>query len=119
MFQLTGPNENDVLTVKPQGRVTKADYDEFLPQLESMLETQGKLRFFIDLNEFTGIEPSAVWQDIKFDVEHRNRYGRTSIVGTDRWAAIAARLSGLLFGAEVKYFDEAKRDEAWRWVNES
>lgn len=110
-------NENKVVTVHAGGTLTKDDYLRLLPDLEEALEKHGTLRFFITLENFTGFEPGALWEDIKFDYKHKNQYGKTAIVGDSKWEEWGTKISGLFFDSEMRFFYKGQNDEAWEWVN--
>lgn len=117
MFILDGPNENDVLTVSVSERLTKDDYQAFLPKLEKLFQQNRKLRFFIELQDFYGFEIGALWQDLKFDLKHKNQYGKAAIVGETKWEEWGTKISALFFASEMKFFPREQRDQAWQWVN--
>lgn len=117
MLRIDKLNENDVLTVTASQKLTKEDFTAALPEIGQMLDAHGKLRFFIKLEDVSGIEPGALWEDLKFDVKHRRQYGKTAVVGDRKWEEWGAKLSNVLIDAEVKYFSKDKSDDAWRWIN--
>jgi len=117
MFVLDGPNENDVLTVSISQHLTKDDYQQFLPKLEKLFQQNRKLRFFIELKDFYGFEIGALWEDLKFDLKHKNQYGKAAIVGETKWVEWGTKIAALFFASEMKFFSKEQRDEAWQWVN--
>ncbi|NNE66232.1 MAG: STAS/SEC14 domain-containing protein [Pyrinomonadaceae bacterium] len=117
MLRIGKLNENGVLTINVSGSLTKEDFDRHLPELEILLEQQDMLRFFIKLEDFSGYELDALWEDIKFDHKHKNQYGKTAIVGEKRWEEWGTKLSSLFFDAKMKFFYNDQSDEAWKWVN--
>ena len=117
MLSINGPNENRVMTVIVSGELTREDYARLLPELEKILEKFESLRFFIRLRDFEGIEAGAVWEDLKFDVKHSDQYGRSAIVGSNRWEKWATQIANLFFSAEMKFFPEEDREQGWVWVN--
>lgn len=107
-----------MLAITARGKLTKEDYAGLLPQLEHMLETHGPLRFYIKLEDFSGFEMGALWEDIKFDYKHKNMYGKTAIVGEKKWEEWGTKISSLFFDSEMKFFSKDQEDEAWKWVND-
>lgn len=74
------PGQN-IAQIGAGGHITKADYDQALPELETLLKKYPRLRFFVSLDHISGIAPGALWEDLKFDVKYKDRFGRTAVVG--------------------------------------
>lgn len=117
MINIDKPNENNVLTATASGKLTKEDYTRLLPELENLLKEYGTLRFYIRLENFSGFEMGALWEDIKFDIKHQQLYGKTAIVGDSKWEEWITKFFSLFFDAEMKFFYEDQVEEAWKWVN--
>jgi len=117
MFELDEPNENRVLKITASEQLTLDDYEQMLPELEKMFSRHDDLRFYIDLNNVSGIEMGALWEDIKFDYEHRHQFGKIAIVGDKKWQQWATTISAPFFDSKIKFFDKQQSNEAWNWVN--
>ncbi len=109
---------DDVIDLTVAGHVTDDDYDRLIPQLEREIAHQGGLRVLLDMTDMDGIEPKALWRDLKFDMKHRNDYERVAVVGDQRWHDWATRLFQPIAGGEVRYFDASQRDAAERWIEQ-
>lgn len=116
MLKLGEVTDDDVVTITASGRLSREDYVQALPKLEAMLAEHGRLRFFIRLEDFSGFEPAAVWEDLKFDFRHRNQMGRTAVVGHTRWEELGTRISDPLVPSEVRFFPAEQSEEAWQWI---
>lgn len=117
MLDIGKPNENNVVTVTASGRLTKEEFEKSAPELEELYQRHDKLRFFIKLDDFSGFEIGALWEDLKFYRKHANESGRTAIVGDKTWEEWATRLSSVFFSPEVEFFYKDRENEAWEWVN--
>lgn len=117
MLTIDDLNDNKVLEISAKGKLTKDDYEIMLPQLENLLDRYGKLRFLIKLEDFKGIEAEALWDEIEFDREHMDEYGKTAVVGDRTWEDWGTKISNLFFDTEVKYFDRSHEEQARSWVN--
>lgn len=116
MIDIGTLSDEKVLPVTASGKVTKEDYEKAIPELEKLLEEHGGLRFFVKLENVTGFELGALWEDLKFDRKHKNEFGKTAVVGDKTWEEWLTRVSGLFFSPEVKFFYADKEGEAWDWV---
>lgn len=117
MLKMEGVNENRVLTLAANGKLTAEDYRRLLPDLEKKLEEYGALRFYIKLEDFDGFDMGALWEDLKFDRKHAHQYGKTAIVGDEKWEELGTRFSNLFMDAEMRFFYKDQQLEAWDWVN--
>jgi hypothetical protein len=117
MIQISGINENQVVSIAVTGTVQKEEIQALEPDLKAMFEKFGRLRFFIDLRGLEHMDAGAAFEDLKFDAHHKDHYGRTAIVGENKWQEFGTKVSNLFFEAELKYFEPHQADEAWNWVN--
>lgn len=118
MIHIKEPNESNVVVVTVEGKIRREDYRQELPVLEKIMEDGEIHRFFIKLENVTGFEAGALWEDLKYDLKHKDQYGKTAVVGDRKWEEYAIKISDLFFKAEMAYFAESRADEAWKWVNE-
>jgi hypothetical protein len=103
---------------KLHGTLHDEDYQRFLPQVESVLTARGKVRLFVQFEDFHGWDLHAAWDDVKFGVRHYSDFERIAMVGDRRWEKWMAALCRPFTGAKVRYFDHAHVEEAWKWLNE-
>ncbi|MDX1655550.1 MAG: STAS/SEC14 domain-containing protein [Candidatus Competibacteraceae bacterium] len=117
MLAIGDLNENKVLTITVEGKLTKEDYTHTLPQMEALLQQHGTIRFYIKLENFQGFELGAVWEDLKFDYKNQSQFGKTAVVGDKKWEEWGTNFSNLFFDAEMRFFSKEQAEEAWNWVN--
>ena len=98
------------------GRLHDEDYQQFLPQVESVLTAQGKVRLFVQFDDFRGWDIRAAWDELKFGASHYSDFERIAMVGDRTWEKWMAALCKPFTGAKVKYFDKSQVDEAWKWL---
>ena len=102
----------DVLAFECKGHVSHQDYEQILiPAVKNALQEHEKVRLFYKIGEdFTGIDPLAVWEDFYVGVSHLRRWERMAVVTDVAWIAQAIRAFGFLLPGELKIF--ALKDEA-------
>jgi hypothetical protein len=105
-----------LLVVKLSGKLTKQDYERFIPEAERLIKQHGKVRILCQLHDFHGWEMGALWEDIKFDVKHFSDIERLAMVGETKWQQGMASFCKPFTTAKVKYFDQSKLDEAMTWI---
>ena len=99
--------------MRVQGKLTEQDYEATMPQLEEAIRRAGKLRLLITLSDFHGWTPSALMDDLKFDMRHRKDFDRMAIVGEKTWQKLGTKISAPFFGGEVRWFDQEEPARDW------
>jgi hypothetical protein len=107
-----------VLVMRLGGKLTTADYEQFVAQVERLARRHGKVRMLIQMHDFHGWGPSALWDDIKFNLKHFADIERLAFVGESQWEAGMAAFCKPFTKAMVHYFDESKAGESLNWINE-
>ena len=113
--------ENDggkVLTVKAMEKLTKHDYETFVPKIEQLIKRFGKVRILFEMEDFHGWDAGALWQDIKFDIKHFKDIERLALVGDKKWEKGMSIFCKPFTTAKVKYFDVNEADKAQDWIKE-
>lgn len=104
------------LDVTVTEKLTKEDYERFVPAVENVIKQQGKVRILLTMHDFHGWSAGALWEDMKFDWHHFRDIERLAIVGESRWEAGMAVFCKPFTTAKIKYFDHAKIEEAREWI---
>jgi stage II sporulation SpoAA-like protein len=108
--------DGTILMVQVSGKLTHADYQQFVPEFERLQRQHGKLRMLFDMTQFHGWEPAALWDDIKFDVKHFSDIERIAMVGDKAWEKGMAAFCKPFTTAQVKYFDHSALADACTWL---
>jgi hypothetical protein len=107
------------LVCRISGKLSKADYDAALPEIENEVQLKDRpLRLMVVLEDFRGWEIGALWQELKFDVQHGDDFGRVAVLGESKLEEWGTTLSTPFFGSEVRYFDIEDRPAARTWLSE-
>ena len=110
--------ENDLLVIKASGKLTKADYEEFAPRFEQMVEEHGPLRVLIELDDFQGWDLPGFWEELRFDVSHRADMGRVAVIADKTLEQWGTKLSKPFFKAEIREFEHGQEEAARAWLAE-
>lgn len=103
---------------KLSGKLHDEDYKSFVPTLETILGTEGKLRLFAQFENFHGWDMHAMWDDFKFGLKHYSDFERIAMVGDKRWEKWMSQVCKPFTKATVRYFDASEVDDAWVWLRE-
>jgi hypothetical protein len=116
MLTLTEEAGGKILDVKLSGKLSKHDYEQFVPVVDKLIGKAGKIRILVQMADFHGWEAGALWEDIKFDMKHFGDIERLALVGDSKWEAGMAAFCKPFTTATVRYFDESKLGEARTWI---
>ena len=72
--------DEKLVEVELSGKLTREDYDRFVPELERLFKQHGRIRLLVIMRDFHGWKLAALWQDIKFDLHHFKNFERIAIV---------------------------------------
>lgn len=118
-IQLEKSAVGNIVTLTFKGKVDKADYDLFVPQIEGLMEDEAKIRLVVELHDFKGWTAGALWEDTKFAARHFNDIERLAIVGDAEWEKNMAAFIKPFTMAKVRYFDRQQADRARAWIREN
>lgn len=110
--------EAGILTLRPEGPLSAADFDSLARTVDPYLESQGKLEgLMVDAPSFPGWEDfSALLSHLRFVRDHHRRIRRIAVVSDSRFLSVAPKFAGHFVSAEVKTFDGSARDAALSWL---
>jgi hypothetical protein len=114
--KLMQENNGRTLIVQPEGKLTRDDYDLFVPETERQILQHGKIDVLFDLERFDGWEAGALWEDIKFDLKHFSDVNRLAILGHKKWHEWMSTICKPFTTAEVRFFQIEDRDDALNWI---
>ena len=116
MLTLNEEAVGKILLVKISGKLSKEDYQRFVPDVERLIKDHGKIRILVQMHDFHGWELGALWEDIKFDMKHFGDIERLALVGESKWEAGMAAFCKPFTKAKIQYFDESKSADALTWI---
>jgi hypothetical protein len=109
-------NGGKVLEVQLTGKLAREDYAQFVPVMERLVKTQGKVRLLVEMHDFHGWTAGALWQDIKFDAKHFRDIERIAMVGETKWQHGMAVFCKPFTKAKIRYFERDALEQARAWL---
>lgn len=109
-------NGGKLLEVQVAGRLTKEDYEEFVPAVERLIKQHGKIRLLVEMHDFHGWTPGGLWQDIKYGAKHFRDIERVAMVGERKWQHGMAVFCKPFTAAAIRYFGQTASSEARAWI---
>ncbi len=119
MIETIETGSPQVVGLKLSGTLHDDDYQRFVPMMEGIFAVVGKVRLFIQLEDFHGWDLHAIWDDLKFGVKHYSDFERIAMVGDRKWEEWMASFCKPFTAAKVKYFDRSEVDAARMWIMEN
>lgn len=116
MFEVMSESAGNIIGVRMQGTLHKADYAELAPKVEALAEQFDDIRMLCDLGEFKMEAPDAFAADLKFGKEFHKKIAKMAIVGDKRWEEWLTKLATPFYAKEARYFHTNEMDAAWAWV---
>lgn len=104
---------------KASEKLTDADYQKFISQIESLIKEYGRISLFLELENFRGWESKAIWDDFKIGQSHPYDFERIAIVGEQTWERWITLLAKPFTHAKIRYFKYDRRNDAWGWLKEN
>jgi hypothetical protein len=115
-IQLTEKNGGKVMEVKVSDKLVHEDYQHFVPEFERLVKQHGKIRVLFEMADFHGWKASALWDDIKLDLEHFSDIERLAMVGNKKWEKGMSVFCKPFTTATIRYFDTTEAGEARTWL---
>lgn len=104
-----------VLGVELTGQVSRDDYVTVLEP--ALRDHPGRLRVVLLIPEgWGGMEPSAVWEDLKVGVGEWTAWERLAVVTDVAWIRDGMRLFSWAIPGQCRGYTLADRDQALAWV---
>jgi hypothetical protein len=120
--EVMAESSGNVLGVRVKGRMSKQDYDDtWAPRLKEILDSGSDVRILLALDEFEGMEPAAVWEDLKYGLTNmgsvlKGKFAKTALVGGSKVYRQAGAAMGHIIPGEIKSFEASELEAAWAWV---
>jgi hypothetical protein len=116
MIEYRNNLNNNIVEISIAGKITETDFDRVISQLKVDLEKHGKLRILEEVRSFDGIDPIALWKDVRFGFAHINDFTHAAVVTDAKWMRTFAEAIGSVLSAEVKAFEESQIEAARKWL---
>ncbi len=106
-----------IVEIVVDGKLTQDEYTRCLQPLEAMIALHGKIKILEEIRGFSGVEPSALWEGIKFDFHHLKDISHCAVVSDKGWVGPIAKASGAFLACKVRVFPLAELEQARQWLN--
>ncbi len=104
------------IEIHARAKLHKTDYDQFVPILEKIIQTEGTARVLFVMHDFHGWDVAALWEDLKFNAKHFNHFDRLAFIGDQVWEKWLAKFCKPFTTGTIRYFPSEQENEARRWL---
>jgi hypothetical protein len=116
MIRYSTQPDSPVVEITVEGNVTNQELEGAITELQAGFDLNGKTRVIEIIQHFTGIEPSAIWTDIRLGVPLAQKVDRVAVVADQTWIRAFAGLGRLFTKAQLKVFTPAELGQARAWI---
>ena len=115
-IKLTEEAGGKLISVSVSGKLTKQDYEHFVPEVERLITKHNLIDIILTMHDFHGWEGGALWEDTKFNIRHLADIRRLAFVGETKWEKWMAAFCRPFTSAQIKYFDQKQAALARIWM---
>ncbi|MAC76532.1 MAG: STAS/SEC14 domain-containing protein [Rhodobacteraceae bacterium] len=120
MIACTPVTDTNILEIALSGAVSREDYETVLiPAIDRALEDYDAIRALVLIAPGTDYTVGALKDDAWMGLKHWRGFERIAVVGKDGWIGKALKGVSIMMPCPVMLFEDGKRDEAMRWLQES
>jgi len=116
MLSITG-HVCDQITVRASGRVTPADLDALLPQLEALVKVSGGLHVLVNLDGCRGWSARGAVRQVTARGRLRRTIDRLAVLGTSPTQRWGVKLWGSVLSRRTRFFHQRHLFEAQAWLH--
>lgn len=109
--------ENKTIELYVSGKVTKEDFHRVAGQFEAFIQDQGTVKLLEVVENFTGFDPSTLWDGIKFDIKHLKHISHCAVVSDISWMSPFAKAAGAFMSTKLRTFNLSQVEDARVWLN--
>ena len=116
MVRIEREKAGNIIKTFVSDQLSREDYFKILPALQHTVNEWDQVRWYFEMRDFSGWEPEAALEELRFDIDHANQMSKIAMVGSKKWRDWLTRAMSLFPLAEVRYFDLMEREEAILWI---
>ncbi|QJT10930.1 STAS/SEC14 domain-containing protein [Oceanidesulfovibrio marinus] len=118
MLELRETPGSNIVELVIDGRISRDDFDRAIEIINRVIEEHGSVKLLEDIRAFGAVDPSLIWEDLKWAFAHFKDISKTAIVADRKWLEWYTNIFKPFVKMEVRYFDSSEIDDARRWLAE-
>jgi len=114
-LQYKSNDENNIVEIVVEGKITEADFDRIIPQIKADLARHGKLKVLEEIRSFEGADPMAIWRDLQ-NARLAKDFTHGAIIADAKWIRTLTEAIGAVIPMEIKAFERSQLAAAREWL---
>ena len=107
----------NLIAVRLDGTIERADMDEIARRVETIAGRGQKVRLYVEMESFPRMTWEALKEDLGLGLRHFNQFEAKAVVTDIAWTEAVAKVADSLFPAfHIRQFGSDRRDEALAWA---
>ena len=98
------------------GKITKEEMDRLWARLEADLPKEGKLKILEIIDPLDGIEPMAMWEDLKRGLPMIHRFSHAAVVADQHWTMAITKIVPMMTAVRVATCPRDQIEAARAWL---
>lgn len=116
MLEVREKPDANIVELTVNGRITRADFDQAVAVLDQKIKEHGSVRLLEEVRSIGALEPSLIWEDLKWVFAHYKNITRTAVVADRKWIELYTKIVKPFVKIEMRYFESREIEEARRWL---
>ena len=116
MLTVNQVQDTNVIEAKLDGEVQTKEMESLRSEIDAVLGEYGKLKLLFIYEGIGGIDPQAIWKDLKLEARIVSDIEKMAVVSEKSWFGSIAGVLNSVMSMEVETFDLGQREEALRWL---
>lgn len=119
MIEYKENQEVQIVELRISGRVTGDDIRSAASSLEQSYAKWGKLKIYEEIGDLDGIEPRALWQDLRSVHSQSDKIAKLAVVSDKKWVGYLTEIAEEFVDFEIEKFSRDEgQEEAFHWLNQ-
>lgn len=117
MIERIDTGDEHLWAYKASGKITYDEYVKLEPDwMDALKKGEGKVKVLVEMDNIKLPEVKAMLEDLKMAFKLSGHIKACCAIGDHSWESWWVKLASALFPFKIKYFDHAKKAEAWEWI---
>jgi len=117
MIKITNIDEaNKTIEFIVEGNITQRELKHTYSEIEGNAKAWGKVNFVEQFNEIKGIEPQAIWDDLKLYYKNKKYFHKAALVTDKKWISTLTLFLSPIIDVNVKVFKTREIEAARLWA---
>lgn len=118
MIQILEFTKNNIIATRAEDNLTETDIQKIHPLIHNIVNREQNVRWYFEMENFSGWNIKGLWEDIKMDLSHAENYEKIAMVGEKKWQDWITQFMKPFTNAEIRYFDLEEKNEAKEWISQ-